>query len=200
MGDWRKQIVRQGYDATVEAFAAARDSGSEQAWLRQLIAEIAPGAAVLDLGCGNGWPVTVTLAQAGLAVTGVDISVEQVLRATARLPGGRFVVGDMTAVDFPRGAFAGAVAWDSIFHLPPAEHAGLFGRVHGWLAPGTPFLLTLGGSGGELHTEHLGAPMYFGALAPEDALRALTVAGFTIIDHVVDDPGDHGHLVVLTRA
>jgi SAM-dependent methyltransferase len=104
----------------------AEQPGQRGRDLQRLIGELAPGAAVVDLGCGNGWPVAAALSRAGLAVTGVDVSAEQVSRAMARVPDGRFVVADMTSVDFPAGAFAGAVAWDSIFHLPPAEHAGLW--------------------------------------------------------------------------
>jgi SAM-dependent methyltransferase len=200
VGDVHKDIVRRGYDATAARFAAARGAGAEQPWLRRLIAALAPGAAVLDLGCGNGVPVAKALAEAGLAVTGVDFSTEQARRAVENVPAATIVVADMAEVDFEPGRFDGAIAWDSIFHLPAAEHAALFARVCRWLRPGAPFVLTAGGGAGELHEEHLGAPTYYASLAPPDTLARLSDAGFDVLEHVLDEPDGHGHLVIWARA
>lgn len=158
------------------------------------------GAPVVDLGCGNGEPIARTLAAAGFAVTGVDFSPEQVRRASAHVPSGRFVVADMATVELEAGGFGGVIAWDSVFHLPAEEHAGLFARVRSWLAPGGPFVLTLGGTGGEVYTEHLGAPTYYSALDVETAVRTISAAGFSVQKCVLDDPGDHGHFVVVAIA
>ncbi|HWM87548.1 MAG TPA: class I SAM-dependent methyltransferase [Kofleriaceae bacterium] len=197
--DWRKQIVRRGYDSTADEFAAARGPGPEARWLDRLLGELPAGARVLDLGCGNGEPIAARLAAAGLAVTGVDLSAEQVRRAAARVPG-QFLIADMAEVEFAPASFAAAIAWDSAFHLPPAEQPALFARVRGWLAPGAPFVVTLGATAGELHTHHLGQPIYYGALEPDRSRRELEAAGFTIELGEIDDPDDGGHLVLYARA
>ena len=164
------------------------------------MAALKPGTAVLDVGCGNGVPVAAALLDAGFAVTGVDLSEEQVRRAVERLPPGRFLVADVAEIEFPPNAFGGVVAWDSIFHVPPAEHAELFVRIHGWLSPGAPVLFTAGGTGGEIYNQHLGAPMYYGALPPGETLARLAAAGFTLVEHLVDDPMDGGHMVIMAHA
>lgn len=76
----------------------------------------------------------------------------------------------------------------------------MFARVRSWLAPRGPFVLTLGGTGGEVYTEHLGAPTYYSALDVEAAVRTITAAGFLVQKCVLDDPGDQGHLVVVAIA
>jgi SAM-dependent methyltransferase len=198
--DPRKQIVLDGYEATAEAYAHARSGSAGRAWVERLIAEVPARARVLDLGCGNGWPIAAALADAGFAVTGVDLSPAQIRRARVRVPGGRFVVGDMTELRFDAREFGGAIAWDAVFHVPPEEQAALFARIHGWLAPRAPFVVTLGATDGELHTAHLGAPMYYGALDPTVALRALADAGFAAVEHTIDDASGGGHLVAFMRA
>jgi SAM-dependent methyltransferase len=159
-----------------------------------------PGAHVLDLGCGNGEPIASTLVRMGFEITGVDLSTELLRRASARFPAARFVHADMSAIDFPPASFDGAIAWDSSFHLPPEEQPRLLARVHAWLVPGAPLLFTVGGEGGELHTDHLGVPMYYGSFPLPDALRCLVELGFTLVDHVLDEPGPHAHAILLARA
>jgi SAM-dependent methyltransferase len=86
-GDDPKQLVRHGYDALSDR-SRADDAGDGRygPWLAALHARIPAGAAVLDLGCGNGIPVARFLAAAGHAVTGVDCSEVQVRRARRHGP------------------------------------------------------------------------------------------------------------------
>jgi SAM-dependent methyltransferase len=199
--DRRKELVRRAYEETAAAFAAARRSGGAEApWLERFMLGLPVGAPVVDLGCGNGEPIARTLAAAGFAVTGIDFSPEQVRRAIAHVPSGRFVVADMATVELESGKFRGVIAWDSVFHLPAEEHARLFARVRRWLIPGGQFIVTLGGTGGEVYTEHLGAATYYSALDVETAVRTITAAGFLVQECLLDDPGDHGHLVVVAIA
>ncbi len=199
--DRRKELVRRAYEETAAAFAAARRSGGAEApWLERFMLALPPGSPVLDLGCGNGEPIARTLAAAGFAVTGVDFSREQVRRARAQVPSGRFVVADMATVEMEAGGFCGVIAWDSVFHLPAAEQARLFARVRRWLAPGGQFVVTLGGTGGEVYTDHLGVAIYYSALDVATAVQTITRAGFLVQECVLDDPGDHGHLIVVAMA
>src|SRR5437867_9552734 len=89
-----KAIVRDGYDRVSQSYrgdALELDPQSGYAhWLRRLTPRIAPGARVLDLGCGNGIPVARELAER-YRVTGVDLSPVQIDRARALVPDARFV-------------------------------------------------------------------------------------------------------------
>ena len=48
--------------------------GPRRVWASDLCERLAPGSAVLDLGCGSGVPVAAALVAAGHAVTGLDLS------------------------------------------------------------------------------------------------------------------------------
>jgi 2-polyprenyl-3-methyl-5-hydroxy-6-metoxy-1,4-benzoquinol methylase len=82
-----KDIVRTGYDKISHTYRGDDIDRSDPnivayvQWVNELIAIVPAGGAVLDLGCGNGVPVAQLLAEAGFAVTGVDISPVQIGRA-----------------------------------------------------------------------------------------------------------------------
>ena len=66
-----KALVQRGYDRCAAAYAEAR-KGEAHPELNLLSERLADGAAVLDIGCGAGVPVTRSLARS-FTVTGVDI-------------------------------------------------------------------------------------------------------------------------------
>jgi SAM-dependent methyltransferase len=81
-------MVADGYDAIGETFAAWREriiGDPRREWEDELVARLAPGARILELGCGAGTAETQRQAQR-FAVTGVDISPRQVERARAAIP------------------------------------------------------------------------------------------------------------------
>lgn len=95
----------------------------------------AGGGRVADLGCGPG-RVTGHLASLGLDICGIDLSPEMVAVARWAHPRLGFDVGTMNALDFEDGSLAGALAWYSTVHTPPAELPPIFSEFHRILAPG----------------------------------------------------------------
>jgi SAM-dependent methyltransferase len=191
--------VAEAYDRVAEAWLAARQAGTRSPSARVLDAFAAPlpaGAAVLDLGCGGGVPVARDLVARGFRVTGLDASGAMIDHARRAVPQATFVRGDMRTAD-PGGSFDGIVAWDSVFHVPRAEQAGLFRRLGGWLRPGGRLLISLGGSDGEFVAEMLGEALFFAAHEPAAARAALEAAGLAIETWEVDDPSSRGHLAAL---
>lgn len=69
------------------------------------------GAAVLDAGCGTGALSAAIAARDGSArITGVDLSEAFLASARARVPGGRFMAGDVTRLGLPDAAFEAALS------------------------------------------------------------------------------------------
>ena len=117
--------------ATYLAFAAFRARPVED-----LLHRIAPGAPgpIYDLGCGAG-NVTAMLAAKwpGRAVTGLDSSPAMLAEARRRFPALRWEQGDIAA--WAPEAPAALVFSNAALHWVP-DHAALFPRLMGTLAPG----------------------------------------------------------------
>jgi cyclopropane fatty-acyl-phospholipid synthase-like methyltransferase len=179
-----KRVVEAGYDRVAKAYLSSKDAEDPAtlAALEELERELPPGAAVLDLGCGAGVPVTRWLAQR-FAVTGVDLSAKQLEMARRLVPAARLLKADMTDISLAPETFDAVVALHSIIHVPRAEHSALLGNIHRWLKPGGGFLATwaLGEwEGEESDWEGWGAPMRWSHHDGEASLGLLRGAGFAI--------------------
>jgi cyclopropane fatty-acyl-phospholipid synthase-like methyltransferase len=183
-------INRESYDAIVADWDAARArlSAAEARILDIVLADVTKGAPVLDLGCGTGRPIAEHLLACGLAVTGVDQSPRMLALARTRLPDATWVEARIEDL-VPRGPFAAAVAWDSLFHVPRAHHAGVFGRVRAALTRGGRFALTVGGSDPSgagcaqpgFTDTMFGQTFFYDSHPPEAATALLVAAGFAIV-------------------
>ncbi|WP_354670626.1 class I SAM-dependent methyltransferase [Amycolatopsis solani] len=101
-----------------------------------LLADLPPGAKVLDLGAGTGRPTAELLAAAGHDVTGYDVAPKMVELARAQVPAARFEVGYMRELSFPDGDWDAITAFFSMLQLPRAEQETVIGRLAHWLKPG----------------------------------------------------------------
>jgi SAM-dependent methyltransferase len=130
---------------------------------------------------------------AGRALTGVDISAEQVRRARRHVPGATFLQADMTTIDLPAASLDAVVAFYSLTHVPRGEHAALFARIRSWLRPGGVFIASLGveDDPGTVEPGWLGVDMYFSQWSARVGRRLVAEAGFGIERaEVVREPED----------
>jgi 2-polyprenyl-3-methyl-5-hydroxy-6-metoxy-1,4-benzoquinol methylase len=135
--------MSSGYDAMADRFMAGRTRSrvgvdTIHVWARQL----ERGAAVLDLGCGHGVPITQTLIERGHAVYGVDASPTMAEAFWTRFPQAQIVCEAVQESSFFERTFDAAVAWGLIFLLPAEEQSLLIARVASVLNPGGRFLFT----------------------------------------------------------
>ncbi len=177
-------MVEAAYDRIAEQYLAARErqSSGTLAALEELASALPPGAAVLDLGCGAGVPITRRLAER-FAVTGVDISARQLELARRHVPNATFIQADMTEVAFPPAAFDAVVASYAIIHVPREEQPALLGHIHRWLKPGGAFLAnwaTVAWEGAEDNWRGWGSPMWWSHFDGDTNLAMLRDAGFAV--------------------
>lgn len=99
----------------------------------------APGAAVLDIGCGAG-ETTLALARRGLRPTGVDISAPLLARARARAAAAGldipFIEADAGAIDIPGAPFGGLFSRFGVMFFE--NPAGGFANLRSQLRAGAP--------------------------------------------------------------
>ncbi|MAS38211.1 MAG: SAM-dependent methyltransferase [Anaerolineaceae bacterium] len=135
-----------GYERVAAAFLAGRGRAPSTAvgtrevrdWARTL----PPGAAVIDLGCGTGLPITKVLVDEQLNVYGVDAAPSLVEAFRHNLPDVPVACESVVESSFFNRTFDGVVAWGLIFLLQPEEQRYLIQRVADILLPGGRFLFT----------------------------------------------------------
>jgi len=135
-----------GYEGIAAEFLAGRGRAPATAvgakevrdWARTL----PPGAAVIDLGCGSGLPITKVLVSEGLNVYGIDASPSFVEAFRHNLPAIPVACESVQNSSFFDRTFDGVVAWGLIFLLLPEEQRRLIQRVANVLVPGGRLLFT----------------------------------------------------------
>lgn len=184
-----RELVREGYEKSHYDGNSFRKDGKfrriEHHFLSKLARLLPEGAKVLDLGCGTGVPVDAYLIKQGFDVTGVDFCRRLVALARKDVPGGEFIEGDFSKVEFDEESFDAVISLYAIFHIPRKEHEDLFLRMRRFLKPHGLILVTLGTSGNEYGEEKnwCGAPiMIWSTYGPDTYIEIITNVGFTVLE------------------
>ncbi|NUB43085.1 class I SAM-dependent methyltransferase [Fertoebacter nigrum] len=186
------------YEAVATGFDRLRDrSLFEAGWLARMLA-LAPGRRVLDLGCGTGRPIAQHLVAAGAQVTGVDGAAAMLALFRQHVPQADALLADMRGLQLGR-RFDAVLAFDSFFHLSPADQRPMFATFAAHSVPRAVLLFTSGPRAGEPVGEVDGAPVYHASLDPDEYRILLAEAGFTVLDFVPEDPQCRGRSVWLAQ-
>jgi SAM-dependent methyltransferase len=195
----RAAVVRYWDSIALLYLELFRDEFHGKPFDRQLLASFAaslpPGAAVCDAGCGPCGHVTRLLADAGLDVTGVDISPRCIELARGQQPELRFETMDMAAMTFESGSLAGLVAYYSLHYLPRDKQSELLLQFRRVLAPGGLLLIAVkeGNSEGWIDDPMGTGQRVFWCDFPASELQLLVrESGFEVLDCTVRDslPGE----------
>jgi SAM-dependent methyltransferase len=103
-----------------------------------------------DLGCGTG-RLGAHLADAGLSVVGLDLSIAMLRHARADHPALPVAVGRIDRLPVATASLGAAVAWYSIIYTPSADLPALAAEFARVLQPGAPLLLGFQCSGDAMH-------------------------------------------------
>jgi SAM-dependent methyltransferase len=195
-----KALVRRGYDALSTRYDEAFDGETKYGpWLQELLGRLDGPSRVLDLGCGSGVPVALTLADAGHQVTGVDISEVQVERARERVPAATFLQADAAQLEFPAAAFDAVVSFYALIHIPLDEQQGLLRRIGEWVRPGGLFVATVGAdawTGSEENWLGGEVPMWWSHADAGTTRGWIEDAGFVVEREEFVAEGASGHALV----
>jgi SAM-dependent methyltransferase len=184
--------VRDSYDRVADEYAR-RIAGElahkplDRTLLDRFAERVRGAGPVVDVGCGPGH-VAHYLAERGVDVSGLDLSPGMIDRARALHPGVAFRVGDLTALDAADGAWAGAVAYYSLIHLPQPAVAPALRELARVLRPGAPLFVAFHAGDETRHMEEWwGHPVRldFVFFAAEEMAGWLREAGF-IVDEVTE--------------
>lgn len=131
-----------GWEAVADQFVAVRSQvGAElvRSWAK---ARLPRSAAILDIGCGSGVPITQSLVNDGFSVWGVDASPSLISVYRLNFPDMPAVCEPAQDSSFFGRNFVGAVSIGLIFLLGDGDQRKLLTNVANVLEPGGRFLFS----------------------------------------------------------
>jgi len=182
-----------GYEAVAAGFIDYRATSTVGvATVRTWAQSLPRGAAVLDLGCGSGQPISQVLVDAGCTLHGVDASPSLLTAFRACFP---HVPAECNAVErseFFARSFDGVLAWGLLFLLPPETQALVVRKVARALNAGGQFLFTAPVQACTWSDAMTGQTSV--SLGTDAYRRTLAAAGLTVVDTFTDGGANHYYL------
>ena len=178
------------YDLIAEWYASERVDQTGVPEATTLASSIPLGSLVLDVGCGNGIPITRALLSAGHRVVGLDSSGEMLAHFRRNCSESFAVRGTVQSCPFADCAFDAAVAWGVMFHLDPQDAVRAIASVSRIVKRGAPFLFTSGDvdDSGATEGKMNGVTFRYFSYSVNGYRRILDDHGFTLVD-VHEDSG-----------
>jgi 2-polyprenyl-3-methyl-5-hydroxy-6-metoxy-1,4-benzoquinol methylase len=125
-----------------EHFMASRNPNIGVANIRSWSRARSTGSSVLDLGCGNGIPISKVLIEEGLDVYGVDASEKMICAFCSEFPHAHAVCAAVEDSDLYQREFDAVLAWGLFFLLAPELQRHVMRKVAKALKPQGKFLFT----------------------------------------------------------
>jgi 2-polyprenyl-3-methyl-5-hydroxy-6-metoxy-1,4-benzoquinol methylase len=181
-----------GYESIAPSFIEWRNrdlNGIGASSVRPWAKSLPKGAAVLDLGCGTGIPITKVLFDEGMMVYGIDASASMVSAFQQHFPNTPVACEAVEDSAFFNHQFDAIIAWGLIFLLPQDTQETVIQKVADALQPGGKFLFTAPAqktTWEDVMTGHqslsLGADRY---------RECLTDSGLSLLEEFEDEGGNH---------
>ena len=137
------------YDKIFDWYVCARSPEAGGEVIRKFTQNLQPGAKILDLGCGYGFPIANTLYQMGFKPYGIDSSIKMVARFKKDLPDVPVQCSDVLDSDFFNILFDAVIAYGFIFHLPQDRQTKVIEKVSEHLKCEGYFMFSSGDEDGE---------------------------------------------------
>ena len=174
------------YEANARAFIRGRDRSPIGARVvEQWARTFDKGAAVIEMACGGGYPVTTALDAAGLQLWAVDASPTLVAEFQSRFPKIPVQCERVQNCNFFGRKFEGAIAIGLLFLLPESDQAALIASVSRIVVPGGRFLFTAPLQVGTWADTNTG--LQCRSLGQEKYEELLTQSDFEVIGTHVDE-------------
>lgn len=171
------------YDLIADWYATERRGPAGVPEVESLIAQLPPRPSVLDVGCGNGIPLTRTLLDAGCEVVGVDSSSRMLERFQTNCAGTAVICAPIQSADLAGHVFDAAIAWGVLFHLLHEQQRLAIAKIASVLGPGGLFLFTAGDQDGEKEGEPMnGVPFHYWSFTVAGYREILNANGLTLLD------------------
>jgi|LakMenE18May11ns_1017448.scaffolds.fasta_scaffold9617806_1 2-polyprenyl-3-methyl-5-hydroxy-6-metoxy-1,4-benzoquinol methylase len=115
----------------------------------RLVASLPHGATILDLGCGDGIPISRFLIERGFSLYGIDSSSKMIEQFARNLPGVPSECLDLLQSGLFGRDFDAIIAYGLMFHFPPTKQEAVIAKVSEHLIEGGTFLFNSSSEQGE---------------------------------------------------
>jgi len=189
------------YDLIAEWYAAERVDQTGVPEVTALALSVPGSGLVLDIGCGNGIPLTRALLAAGHSVVGLDSSSQMLARFGRNCPDTPAVHAVVQSCPFSDAVFDAAVAWGVMFHLNQSDQMKAIAGVSRVLKNGAPFLFTSGDVNGFEPKEDTmnGVVFHYWSFTIDEYRHILEERGFALVDFHTDT-GKNGYYLARKSA
>jgi SAM-dependent methyltransferase len=182
-----------GYEAVAVEFLARRGSGRSTGIgvheVREWARTLRNGAAVIDLGCGPGFPITEVLVAEGLDVFALDAAPSFVQAFRQNLPHTPVACEAVQDSTFFGRTFDGVLAWGLMFLLSAEDQRRLLQRVAEILVAGGRLLFTSPAEPVVWNDAMTGLESR--SLGAEEYRRQLSALGLLVISEYEDEGQNH---------
>ncbi len=148
--------------------------------MARFTAQLAPGARVLDLGCGPGQD-TAWLVEQGYPATGVDLSGGMLREARRRGVTAPLVQADLRHLPFRNGSYRGLWACASLLHIPKVQAETALREMARVVHPGTIYVAVKRGRGEAWVEDESGGRRFFSYYEPDELHALVTQAGCKLL-------------------
>lgn len=171
-----------------DAFAGLPEQERSVEWLLAQLQEAGVEMArFVDIGCGTGRPVCLSLANAGHDVLGIDVSAVMVSAARERVPNARFEQMDICNFNPPQSSYdAASVYFSLIASVTQADIRRHLAKIYNLLRPGGSFVFaTVPRDADNVPLKWMGRFVTVSSLGADEAVLAIERAGFEIVHNKV---------------
>lgn len=191
-----------GYEGVAQEFLARRGSGRSTGVgvkeVRRWAQSLPRGAAVIDVGCGPGFPITEVLVAEGLNVYGVDAAPSFVEAFRRNLPNTAVACEAVQESRFFGRTFDAVLAWGLMFLLTAEDQRRLIQKFAQILALGGRLLFTSVAKPAVWNDAMTGLESR--SLGAEEYRRLLGAAGLSVSNEYEDEGENHYFDAVKERA
>lgn len=167
------------YDRMAGWFAERHWQTRLEPQMERLLELVPPGGRVLDAGCGPGRDCA-WLAELGREPIGLDLSAGMLAEAGRRVPGGRFLLGDLRALPMPAASVDGVWMCASLLHLPKREAGAALREARGVMPVGAPLYVGVQEGSGQGWRSDVHGPRWFSYWQAGELAAAIAGAGFGV--------------------
>jgi 2-polyprenyl-3-methyl-5-hydroxy-6-metoxy-1,4-benzoquinol methylase len=185
-----------GWDAAADTLIRDRSHTVGVAVLRDWARPLAPGASVLDLGCGAGVPVSQTLVDLGVRLSAIDASPRLVDVYRRRFPHVEVACEPAETSSWFRRRFDALVSIGMMFFLDEAAQRAVIRRCGERVRPGGHVLISAPWQTATWSDPTTGR--WCRSLGRREYLAAFARAGLDVVAMPVDEGGNH-HLAAVCR-